>query len=448
MASKTERILALLRTEYPNATYELDWTTPEEMLVATILAAQCTDERVNRVTATLFQKYPNPKAYADADFDELANDLKPTGFYRQKTKTVQAVCRALVTRFGGKVPPNMADLVSITGIARKTANVVLNCCFDIPSGIIVDTHVARVSRRIGLTTQKKPDKIERDLMRKVPKSDWTFWGPAMVLLGRYTCTAKDPKCAECKFLDLCPRNGVSGTRPQSVAASGPGQEATQAGPPVDTWVTKLSAELDKPYMLKLLDFIERERAEHQVFPERNEVFSAFSLTPFENVKVLILGQDPYHDDGQAHGLSFSVKPGIKIPPSLRNIYKELKSDVGIDAPAHGYLGKWAEQGVMMLNAVLTVRAHKPNSHKNQGWEQFTDAVIRTLSAERDHVVFVLWGKYAQKKAKLIDKRKHTVLKGIHPSPLSARNGFFGSKPFSSINRALRKANQSQIDWRL
>lgn len=452
MASKIDSILARLRTEYPDATYELDWETPEQMLVATILAAQCTDERVNRVTATLFKKYPSPKAYADADFDELAEDLKPTGFYRQKTKTVQTVCRALVTRFGGKVPPNMADLVSITGIARKTANVVLNCCFDIPSGVIVDTHVARVSGRMGLSSQKKPDKIERDLMRKVPKSAWTFWGPAMVLLGRYTCTAKEPKCAECKFLDLCPRNGVSGPRPQPVAAptaeqAGP-VPGPVPGPVIDTWVDKLSAELDKPYMLKLLDFVDRERTEHQVFPARNDVFSAFSLTPFEKVKVLILGQDPYHDDDQAHGLSFSVKPGLKIPPSLRNIYKELKSDVGIAAPNHGYLVKWAEQGVMMLNAVLTVRAHKPNSHKNMGWEQFTDAVIRTLSAERDHVVFVLWGKYAQKKAKLIDKRKHTILQGNHPSPLSARKGFFGSKPFSKINKALSKANQGQIDWRL
>lgn len=445
MADKTERILVLLRTEYPNATYELDWDTPEEMLVATILAAQCTDERVNRVTATLFKKYPSPKAYADADFDELAHDLKPTGFYRQKTKTVQAVCRALVNRFGGKVPANMGDLVSITGIARKTANVVLNCCFNMPSGIIVDTHVARVSQRMGLSTQKKPDKIERDLMRKVPEQDWTFWGPAMVLLGRYTCTAKAPKCAECKFLDLCPRNGVSGPRPEPVARP---SMPPAAPPTIDTWVEKLAPELDKPYMLKLLDFVAKERAETEVFPVQSEVFSAFSLTPFDDVKVLILGQDPYHDDGQAHGLSFSVKPGIKIPPSLRNIYKELKSDLGITAPKHGYLASWAEQGVMMLNAVLTVRAHKPNSHKNKGWEQFTDAVIRTLSAERDHLVFVLWGKYAQKKAKLIDKRKHTILQGNHPSPLSARKGFFGSRPFSKINRALSKAKQAEIDWRL
>ncbi len=444
-AANIETILERLRAHYPNATYELDWTTPEQMLVATTLAAQCTDERVNRVTATLFKKYPDPKAFAEADYDELAEDLKPTGFYRQKTRAVQTICRALVERFGGKVPRTMREMTSIKGIARKTANVVLNCCFDIPSGIIVDTHVARVSQRMGLSRQKKPDKIERDLMRQVPENGWTFWGPAMVLVGRYTCKAKNPDCAHCRFLDLCPRNGVHSPRPKSTL---PIETATTPGPKVDPWVDKLIDEIDKPYFLDLLTFVDRERAENEVFPPRTEVFSAFSLTPFDNVQVLILGQDPYHDDGQAHGLSFSVKPGIKIPPSLANIYKELKADLGIEPPNHGHLVKWAQQGVMMLNAVLTVRAHMPNSHKGKGWETFTDAVIKTLSNERKHVVFVLWGKYAQKKAKLIDRKKHTVIKGHHPSPLSARHGFFGSRPFSAINKALKKAGQTEIDWRL
>ena len=439
--AKIATILERLQKNYPNATYELDWDTPEEMLVATILAAQCTDERVNRVTRTLFEKYPSPKAYAEADFDELAEDLKPTGFYRQKTKTVQTVCRALVSRFGGKVPRTMKELVSIKGIARKTANVVLNCCFDMPSGIIVDTHVARVSQRMGLSRQKNAEKIERDLMKQVPKPAWTFWGPANVLLGRYTCKAKEPECARCPMLDLCPRKGVHSPRPDPVPVAPP-------VPPVDTWVEKLADEIDKPYMLQLLDFVARERQQHEVFPGPDDVFSAFAHTPFDQVKVLILGQDPYHDVGQAHGLSFSVRPGIKTPPSLKNIYKELKSDLGIPAPDHGHLVKWAEQGVLMLNAVLTVRAHKPNSHKQKGWETFTDAVIRRVSADRDHVVFLLWGKYAQKKAQLIDKRKHTILQGHHPSPLSARRGFFGSRPFSAINKALQGAGQGPIDWRL
>lgn len=464
-------ILQRLRAGYPNATYELDWQTPEQMLVATTLAAQCTDERVNRVTKTLFLKYPSPQAFVDADYDELAHDLKPTGFYKQKATAVQAINRALVQRFGGTVPRTMRELTSIKGIARKTANVVLNCCFDLPTGIIVDTHVARVSQRMGLSRHQDPEKIEADLMRQVPKDAWTFWGPAMVLVGRYTCTAKDPGCDRCHFLELCPRKGVSTPRPQQAVvppprvvtavsprtASAPpaappaepaaSASATAAALTVDPWVEALAPELDQPYFLELLDFVERERAEHPVFPPREQVFSAYSLTPLSNVKVLILGQDPYHDDGQAHGLSFSVGPTVAIPPSLRNIYKELKSDCGIAPPKHGHLVQWAEQGVMLLNAVLTVRAHQPNSHQGRGWERFTDATIAAVSRQREHVVFVLWGKPAQKKKRLIDARKHTILEANHPSPLSARKGFFGSRPFSAANAALREHGQGEIDWR-
>lgn len=480
-----ETILERLRAEYPGATYELTWSTPEQMLVATTLAAQCTDERVNRVTKTLFVKYPSPQAFAESDYDELARDLKPTGFYKQKARSVQAINRALVERFGGKVPRTMRELTSIKGIARKTANVVLNCCFDLPSGIIVDTHVARVSQRMGLSKAKSPDKIERDLMKHVPKEAWTFWGPAMVLVGRYTCVAKGPKCAECPFLDLCPRKGVAGPRPKaqprkavravkggrqpaaapatpSSAAAATAGSAPESGtattpattpdsgpsaPALDPWVTHLMGEVDQPYFLELLDFVERERAQHSVFPPSSEVLSAFTLTPFDQVKVVILGQDPYHDDGQAHGLSFSVGPDVAIPPSLRNIYKELASDLGIDPPSHGNLVKWAQQGVMLLNTVLTVRAHQAHSHRKRGWERFTDAAITALSQHRDHVVFVLWGKPAQKKKKLIDARKHTVLQANHPSPLSARKGFFGSKPFSAVNAALAAHDQAPIDWR-
>ncbi|WP_437322761.1 endonuclease III [Sorangium sp. So ce381] len=201
-------LLAQLREEYPDARYELDWKTPLDLLVATILAAQCTDERVNRVTATLFPKYPTAQAYADAPTAELEEELKPTGFYRQKTKTVQAMCRELVARFGGEVPATMADLTTLPGVARKTANVVLNTAFDIASGIIVDTHVARLSGRIGLSKREKPEQIEEDLMKIVPKDQWTFFGPALVLHGRYTCVARKPKCGECRMSEFCPKEGV------------------------------------------------------------------------------------------------------------------------------------------------------------------------------------------------------------------------------------------------
>ncbi|WP_437979591.1 endonuclease III [Sorangium sp. So ce117] len=201
-------LLEQLRQEYPDARYELDWKTPLDLLVATILAAQCTDERVNRVTATLFPKYPTAQAYADAPTAELEEELKPTGFYRQKTKTVQAACKELVARFGGEVPTTMAGLTSLPGVARKTANVVLNTAFDIPSGIIVDTHVARLSGRIGLSKREKPEQIEEDLMKIVPKDQWTFFGPALVLHGRYTCVARKPKCGECRMSEFCPKEGV------------------------------------------------------------------------------------------------------------------------------------------------------------------------------------------------------------------------------------------------
>jgi uracil-DNA glycosylase/endonuclease III len=459
-ADHVEEILKRLYQHYPGATYELDWETPEQMLVATTLAAQCTDERVNRVTATLFKKYPNPRAFAEADFDELAEDLKPTGFYRQKAKSVQEINRALVDRFGGQVPRTMEALITLPGVARKTANVVLNCCFDLPTGIIVDTHVARLSQRMGLSHKKSPEAIEADLMELVPKPAWTFWGPAMVLHGRYVCTANKPACARCIYYDLCERRDVTDPRPATW--SPPAPPAPSAAPPVaaspaeveveaqtliiDPWVEALADALDTPQTAALLRFVEQERATHAVFPPREEVFSAFSLTPLDQVKVLILGQDPYHGPGQAHGLSFSVKPGIELPPSLKNIYKELESDLGIAPPAHGHLAGWATQGVLMLNAVLTVRQAEPNSHKDQGWEALTDAVIQQVSRLRPHVVFVLWGGYAHKKAALIDANKHTLILSAHPSPLSARNGFFGSRPFSRTNDALRAAGQAEIDW--
>lgn len=208
-ASDVAEILQRLHRTYPDARYELDWQTPVQLMVATILAAQCTDERVNRVTATLFVRYPDARAFADADREELEEALKPTGYFRQKAKTVQEVCRALVDRFGGEVPRTMAELVTLPGIGRKSANVVLNTAFNLPTGIIVDTHVLRVAPRMGLSRASKGDDVERDLMGRVPQDEWTFFGPAMVLHGRYTCTAKAPKCDGCVMADLCPKIGVA-----------------------------------------------------------------------------------------------------------------------------------------------------------------------------------------------------------------------------------------------
>lgn len=215
-----------------------------------------------------------------------------------------------------------------------------------------------------------------------------------------------------------------------------------------SWQNVLALQLEQPYFQQLTQFVDAERAQHQVFPPEGDVFNALKLTPYERVNVLILGQDPYHDDGQAHGLCFSVRPGIKPPPSLQNMFKELRDDVGFRIPNNGYLVPWAEQGSLMLNAVLTVRGHQPNSHKNKGWEQFTDAIIRTVNDKPDPVVFVLWGGYAQKKLPLIDTERHTVVQSAHPSPLSARNGFFGSRPFSKINAALEAARKPAVNWQL
>ena len=212
------------------------------------------------------------------------------------------------------------------------------------------------------------------------------------------------------------------------------------------WRKKLADEFEKPYFEKLQGFVDKERKTHTVFPPEKEVFNAFQHTPYDNVKVMLLGQDPYHDEGQAHGLCFSVRPGVRPPPSLRNIFKELASDMACPIPGHGCLTSWADQGVFLLNAVLTVRAHEPASHKNKGWEVFTDEVIRKVNEKSDRVVFLLWGRYAQDKIKLIDPDRHTVLKAAHPSPLSAKNGFFGARPFSKANTALRAAGRGEIEW--
>jgi uracil-DNA glycosylase len=214
-----------------------------------------------------------------------------------------------------------------------------------------------------------------------------------------------------------------------------------------TWKDILGDEFTKPYFHELRQFLTTERAQQQIYPSENHVFAALELTPFEKVRVVILGQDPYHDVGQAHGLCFSVLPGVKLPASLRNIFKELKDDLGCPIPKHGCLIPWAKQGVLMLNTVMTVRAHEANSHRGQGWETFSDAVIQRLSNRTDPMIFVLWGKPAQTKKKLIATH-HGLLEAAHPSPLSAYNGFFGSKPFSKINRTLQSWGQREIDWQI
>jgi len=215
-----------------------------------------------------------------------------------------------------------------------------------------------------------------------------------------------------------------------------------------SWRSLLAEEVDKPYFLKLQQFLEKEQQSHTIYPPEKDIFNALKLTPYRNVNVLLLGQDPYPGKDQAHGLCFSVLPGVKPPASLRNMYRELQADIGSRIPNNGYLVPWAKQGLLMINAVLTVRAGETNSHQGMGWENFTDAIISRVNERDSHVVFVLWGAYAQKKIKLIDADRHTIIKSAHPSPLSARNGFFGSKPFSAINNALRAADKPEIDWQL
>ena len=215
-----------------------------------------------------------------------------------------------------------------------------------------------------------------------------------------------------------------------------------------SWQPVLGNEVEKPYFRELEVWLRNERENHTIYPPSGQEFAALEATPYENVKVFILGQDPYHGPKQAHGLAFSVQPLVAPPPSLQNIFSELKNDVGASQPRDGYLMPWAKQGVLLLNAVLTVRRGEANSHKNQGWETFTDAVIRAVSAKEERVVFVLWGAYAGKKEKLIDTSKHAILRAVHPSPLSAHNGFFGSKPFSQINTMLREAGRGEVDWEL
>ncbi|MBI3408154.1 MAG: uracil-DNA glycosylase [Planctomycetes bacterium] len=216
----------------------------------------------------------------------------------------------------------------------------------------------------------------------------------------------------------------------------------------DSWQPALGEELKKPYFASLRQFLNKERARHKLCPPEGQMFNALKLTPFGAVKVVILGQDPYHNDGQAHGLAFSVPQGVKPPPSLVNIFKELKDDLGVPIPDNGCLIHWALQGVLLLNIVLTARAHEPLSHRGKGWELFTDAVIRALNDRARPVLFVLWGGPAQKKRKLIASPRHGILESAHPSPLSARRGFLGSRPFSAINRTLAQWGEDEVDWRL
>ncbi len=212
------------------------------------------------------------------------------------------------------------------------------------------------------------------------------------------------------------------------------------------WEEALKGEFSKEYYKKLFLYVREQYRTQTVFPKADEIFTAFHLTPLEKVKVVILGQDPYHNVDQAHGLCFSVKPHVEIPPSLVNIYKELQEDIGCEIPNHGYLASWAEQGVLMLNTVLTVQAHQAMSHRGIGWEEFTDAAIAQVNKQNRPIVFILWGKPAQEKAKMLNNPKHLILRAPHPSPLSAYRGFFGSKPFSKTNHFLEENGVEPIDW--
>jgi len=214
----------------------------------------------------------------------------------------------------------------------------------------------------------------------------------------------------------------------------------------ESWKKVLQDEFEAPYFQALTEFLREEKKEHTIYPPGPQIFSAFNYTPFNRVKVVILGQDPYHGPGQAHGLCFSVPDGIPHPPSLVNIFKEIKTDLGIPVPKSSNLSKWAGQGVLLINAILTVRANEPTSHQNKGWEKFTDAVIRNLSEKRKNLVFLLWGNYAQAKESLIDSSRHYILKAAHPSPLSASRGFSGCRHFSRTNEILAEQGLNGIDW--
>lgn len=214
----------------------------------------------------------------------------------------------------------------------------------------------------------------------------------------------------------------------------------------ESWKSRLSAEFSKPYFSELIQFVRTEYATATVFPPGKEIFRAFDVCRFQDVRVVIIGQDPYHGPGQANGLCFSVRDGVKPPPSLVNIFKEIKNDLGKPIPASGDLERWAQQGVLLLNATLTVRASSPGSHQNKGWEQFTDAVIELISSQKEHVVFLLWGAYAQKKGAVIDRSRHCVLMSAHPSPFSADRGFFGSKHFSKANEYLQAQGLKGVNW--
>ncbi len=214
------------------------------------------------------------------------------------------------------------------------------------------------------------------------------------------------------------------------------------------WLTSIGEEFKKPYYTELYQFVKSEYGHTMVYPSSDDIFNAFHFTPLSQVKVVILGQDPYHNEGQAHGLCFSVKPQVDIPPSLVNIYKELNQDVGCYIPNHGYLEKWARQGILLLNTVLTVRAHQANSHQGKGWEKFTDAVIQAVNAQDRPVVFLLWGKPAQMKKSMLTNSKHLILEAPHPSPLSAYRGFFGCKHFSKVNEFLKENGIEPIDWQI
>jgi len=355
------------------ARVERDWKDTFQLLVAMVLGGAAMSAGARNAILALFEQWPDAETLAAADPSAVERVLEPVGLAKQRAQTAIALAAAIHARFAGEVPESVDEMVSLPGVPRTVANVVVRRAFGVVAGAPPSTM------------------IEDD--------------------------------------EAVPASKVDASRL-----------------PAD-WEAALGESLVALDVPGVIERVARERATGAVFPPAWETFAAFHHTPFERTRVVVLGQDPYPTPGVAHGLAFSVKRGIKLPPSLANMFHELVADVGCAFPTHGYLLPWARQGVLLLNSVLTVRASEPGSHKLFGWRELTNAIIRALDAREEHVVFAFWGGYARAHAKLVKSGRHTIIEGAHPSPMSVKE-WRGSRPYSRINAALREHGQPEIDWSL